>query len=160
MGRRVVAGWVCTGLVLQDHFDPIAMQSLSFTASSTDWLFWSFASTSIGAGFGVGLFSGVLLGSAASALTRSEFQWVSFETPAQTGRYLAGAVLMGAGGVLAGGCTVGAGLSGISSLSISALLALGFIAVGGIATNVLLTRGSKGKRRNSPAGASLEALAP
>ncbi|MFK7993942.1 MAG: YeeE/YedE family protein [Granulosicoccus sp.] len=148
IGLLVVAGWVGTGLVLQDDFDPIAFQSLSFTSSSTEWLFWGIASTSIGAGFGVGLFSGVLIGSAGSAVSRSEFQWTTFETPTQTGRYLSGAVLMGIGGVLAGGCTVGAGLSGVSSLSLSALLALGFIAVGAIAANATLTREFKTIRAN------------
>lgn len=155
IGLLVAAGWVGTGLVLQDDFDPIAFQSLSFTSSSTEWLFWGIASTSIGAGFGVGLFSGVLLGSAVSSLTHSDFTWESFESPAQTGRYLVGAVVMGAGGVLAGGCTVGAGLSGISSLSVSALLALASIVIGGILTNAVLARNYK-----VPKGASLEVLAP
>lgn len=143
IGLLVTAGWVGTGLVLQDDFDPIVFQSLSFTSSSTEWLFWGIASTSIGAGFGVGLFSGVLLGSAGSSLMRSEFHWISFESPSQTGRYLAGATLMGIGGVLAGGCTVGAGLSGVSSLSISALLALISIVVGATSANAVLTRNNK-----------------
>ena len=140
IGLLVAVSWVGTGLVLQDDFDPIVFQSLSFTSSGSEWLFWSIASTSIGAGFGVGLFSGVLLGSALSSLSRSEFRWESFESAGQTGRYFGGAVLMGAGGVLAGGCTVGAGLSGISTLSLSALLALGSIIAGAIATDKLLSR--------------------
>ncbi|MFK8083389.1 MAG: YeeE/YedE family protein [Granulosicoccus sp.] len=156
IGLLVVFGWVGTGLVLQDDFDPIAFQSLSFTSSSTEWLFWSIASTSIGAGFGVGLFSGVLLGSAVSSLIRSEFQWVSFESPSQTGRYLTGAALMGVGGVLAGGCTVGAGLSGISSLSLSAMLALGSIAIGAITTNSL--SGRKATYNQQGGGTSLNAI--
>jgi len=143
IGLLVVAGWVGTGLLLQDDFDPITVQSLSFISSGTDWLFWSIASTSIGAGFGVGLFSGVLLGSAGAALASSEFEWLSFDSPAQTGRYFAGAILMGFGGVLAGGCTVGAGLSGVSSLSVSALLALVCIAIGAIGTNAVFTRDSQ-----------------
>ena len=149
IGLIVAAGWVGTGLVLQDDFDPIAFQSLTFTSASTEWLFWSIASTSIGAGFGVGLLSGVLLGSAGSALTRSEFKWVSFDSPAQTGRYLSGAVLMGIGGVLAGGCTVGAGLSGVASLSISALLALVCIAIGAIGANAALARDDKTQTADS-----------
>ncbi|MFK7853952.1 MAG: YeeE/YedE family protein [Granulosicoccus sp.] len=141
IGLLVATGWVGTGLVLQDDFDPITFQSLTFTSSTTEWLFWSIASTSIGAGFGVGLLSGVLIGSAGSALARSEFEWVSFESSSQTGRYIAGAILMGTGGVLAGGCTVGAGLSGVSSLSVSALLALASIVIGGTIANAFLNRG-------------------
>lgn len=138
IGLLVPIAWVGTGWVLQDDFDPIVFQSLSFTSSSSEWLFWSVASTSIGAGFGVGLFTGVLSGSALSAMTSGEFRWISFESPAQTGRYLAGAVLMGTGGVLAGGCSVGAGLSGLSTLSVSAALALSSIVTGVKATNALM----------------------
>lgn len=143
IGLLVAAGWVGTGLLLQDDFDPITFQSLAFTSSSTEWLFWSIASTSIGAGFGVGLFGGVLLGSAGSALMRSEFHWESFESPAQTGRYVAGAALMGVGGTLAGGCTVGAGLSGVASLSVSALLALISIVIAAVVTSALLADNNK-----------------
>jgi uncharacterized membrane protein YedE/YeeE len=132
LGLLVPAGWVGTGLVLQDEFDPIAVESLSFTAPFADTLFWTIASTSISAGFGTGLVGGTLLGALLSALAGRRFQWQSFESPRQTGRYAAGAVMMGVGGVLAGGCTVGAGLSGVPTLSLAALLALGAIAAGAL----------------------------
>lgn len=138
IGLLVPIAWVGTGLVLQDDFDPIAFQSLSFTSSASEWLFWGIASTSIGAGFGVGLIFGVLLGSAATAVVTRKFQWVSFSSPGQTGRYAVGGALMGIGGVFAGGCTVGAGLSGLSSLSISALLALISIVTGALVTDRVL----------------------
>ncbi|MFT6875968.1 MAG: putative membrane protein YedE/YeeE [Granulosicoccus sp.] len=138
IGLLIPLGWVGTGLILQDDFDPIVFQSLSFTSPSADWLFWSIASTSTGAGFGVGLLFGVVTGSSITAVATSKFQWTSFTSPAETGRYSLGAVLMGVGGVFAGGCTVGAGLSGVASLSITALLALGFIAVGAKITHSTL----------------------
>jgi uncharacterized membrane protein YedE/YeeE len=140
IGLLVPIAWLGTGLLLQDAFDPISMESLSFTSSSADWLFWSVAGTSIGAGFGVGFFTGVVGGSAISALARKEFQWVSFDSVGQTGRYITGAACMGFGGVLAGGCTVGAGLAGVSTLSISAALALASIIAGALAANGLLNR--------------------
>jgi uncharacterized membrane protein YedE/YeeE len=139
LGLLVPAGWVGTGFVLYDDFDPIALQSLSFTAPFADTLFWGVAATSIPASFGVGLVGGTLAGALALALLRGQFQWQSFESPAQTGRYVAGAVLMGIGGVLAGGCTVGAGLAGLPTLSVAALLALAAIALGAIATDRLLS---------------------
>jgi uncharacterized membrane protein YedE/YeeE len=135
----VPAGWLGTGFVLQDEFDPIVMQSLSFTAPAADLLFWTVASSAIPAGFGVGLILGVVLGAAAASLSKGEFHWQSFDTAKQTGRYFLGAALMGVGGVLAGGCTVGAGLAGIASLSIAALLALASIALGGWAMQALLS---------------------
>ena len=139
LGLLVPAGWVGTGFVLQDEFDPIVMQSLSFTAPAAEFLFWTVASSAIPAGFGVGLILGVILGAATAALSKGEFQWQSFDTPKQTGRYFLGAALMGVGGVLAGGCTVGAGLAGIASLSIAAILALASIALGGWATQLMMS---------------------
>ena len=141
LGLLVPAGWVGTGFVLYDDFDPIALESLSFTAPFADTLFWSIASTSISAGFGVGLIGGTLAGALISSLLSGRFRWQSFDSPRQTGRYALGAALMGMGGVLAGGCTIGAGLAGIPTLSVAALLALGAIAGGAILTDRVLGGG-------------------
>jgi len=130
LGLLVPAGWLGTGFVLFDDFDPIAFESLSFTAPWSETLFWTVASTAVPAGFGTGLIGGVLLGAFTLAILSGRFQWQSFETPRQTGRYIAGGALMGVGGVLAGGCTVGAGLSGVATLSTAAMLALVAIAAG------------------------------
>ena len=138
LGALVPAAWVGTGFVLYDDFDPVALQSLSFTAPYADTLFWSIASTSIPANFGVGLIGGVLAGALFASLVFGSFQWQSFSAPAETGRYAGGAVLMGVGGVLAGGCTVGAGLAGVPTLSLAALLAIASIAAGALATNAAL----------------------
>ncbi|OWU83710.1 YeeE/YedE family protein [Oceanicola sp. 22II-s10i] len=130
IGALVPLGWIGTGYVLLDEFDPIAMESLSFIAPWTETLFWTIASTAIEPGFGTGLIGGVLVGALVSTLIAGRFRWQSFETPRQTGRYAAGAVLMGVGGVLAGGCTVGAGLAGVPTLGLSALIALASIVAG------------------------------
>ena len=135
LGALVPLAWVGTGYVLYDDFDPIAMESLSFTSPFADTLFWTIASTSIPAGFGVGLIGGTLAGALLASLIFRSFRWQSFSAPAEPGRYAAGAVLMGVGGVLAGGCTVGAGLSGVPTLSVAALLAILSIAAGALATN-------------------------
>lgn len=144
IGLLVPLGWVGTGHVLFDEFDPIAMQSLAFTAPAADSLFFVIAATSIPAGFGAGLIGGVLLGSTLLALALGQFQWQSFTSPRQTGRYLTGAALMGLGGVLAGGCTVDAGLAGLPTLSLAAVLALASIAAGGLLTDRLLNAASAG----------------
>ena len=129
IGMLVPLGWIGTGFVLLDDFDPIPLQSLGFIGPTADTLFWTVAATSIPAGFGTGLVGGVVAGSGVAALASGEFRWESLEGPRQTGRYLAGAVMMGVGGVIAGGCTVGAGLSGVSTASLAALLALAAMAV-------------------------------
>ena len=138
IGLLVPLGWIGTGFLLLDDFDPIPVQSMGFTGPMADTLFWTVAATSIPAGFGTGLAAGVLVGSLVAALAAGEFRWLSLEGPRQTGRYLAGAVMMGVGGVLAGGCTVGAGLSGVSTASFAALLALAAMAASARAVGVLL----------------------
>ncbi len=132
IGALVPLAWVGTGFVLYDDFDPIAMQSLSFTSPAADSIFYTVASTAVSANFGAGLLGGVIVGALIAALLSGGFQWQSFTSPRQTGRYMAGAVLMGLGGVLAGGCTVGAGLAGIPTLSLAAALALASIIAGGL----------------------------
>ncbi len=131
LGLLVPLGWAGTGYIFYDDFDPVALESLSFTAPVADTLFWTIASTSISPGFGVGLIGGTFAGALLAAVLGGRFRWQSFEAAAQTGRYGAGAVLMGAGGVLAGGCTIGAGLAGVPTLSVAALLALASIVAGG-----------------------------
>ncbi len=142
IGLLVPLGWVGTGYVLFDDFDPIAMESLSFTAPTAETLFYGIAASAIPAGFGTGLVMGVLTGATLAALLTGGFKWQSFENSGQTGRYIAGAVLMGLGGVLAGGCTVGAGLAGIPTLGLAAVLALISIALGGLGANRLLSASS------------------
>lgn len=140
LGLLVPAGWVGTGFVLFDDFDPIAMESLSFTLPATETLFWTIASTSVPAGFGVGLIGGTLAGAFAAAVITREFAWQSFTSPAQTGRYSLGAAMMGMGAVLAGGCTIGAGLAGVPTLSVAALLTLASIILGGVIMHATLNR--------------------
>ncbi len=144
IGLLVPAGWFGTGFVLYDDFDPVTLQSLSFTAPHADTLFWGIAATSIPANFGVGLIGGAIGGAFIAALLGRRLRWESFTSPAETGRYLTGGALMGVGGVLAGGCTVGAGLSGIPTLSVAAMLALVAISAGALAAGRLLQQGSPG----------------
>ena len=135
IGALVPLGWLGTGYVLADEFNPIALDSMAFTSSASSSLFYSIAGTAIEPGFGVGLFSGALAGAGLAALASREFKIVGFTAGTPTGNYLLGASLMGVGGVLAGGCTVGAGLSGISTLSIAAIIALLAIAISAKATD-------------------------
>ena len=145
LGALVPLAWVGTGFILYDDFDVIPMESLSFTRPASDTLFWTIAGTSIAPGFGTGLIGGVLLGALAASLATGTFIWQSFESAAQTGRYMGGAVLMGFGGVLAGGCTVGAGLSGVPTLSIAAILAIATMAAGAWITDALLNRSASAR---------------
>lgn len=139
IGALVPLGWIGTGFILYDDFDPVAMESLAFTSPWTDTIFWTVAASSIPANFGLGLIGGTLAGAFLSALAARRLEWQSFSTSQETLRYIAGAVLMGAGGVLAGGCTIGAGLSGIPTLSVASLLTLVAITLGALLTNAQLS---------------------
>lgn len=124
LGLLVPLAWLASGWLLADEFDPLPLESLSFTLPHAQFAFWAMVSTAVPANFGVGLIGGVFAGSLAMYLLRGQFRWQSFESPRQTARYLTGGVLMAMGGVLAGGCTVGAGLTGVSTLSLAAMAAL------------------------------------
>lgn len=139
IGALAASGWIMTGFVLVDDFDPIPQASLAFTAPMADGLFYTIAATAVPMGFGAALVLGVLLGAFASARARGDFAWQSFSSPRQTGRYALGALFMGFGGTLAGGCTIGAGLSGGATLSIAAFIALMAMAMGARVALVFLS---------------------
>ena len=140
IGLLAPLGWIGTGFLLLDDFDPIPLQSIGFTGPMAEALFWTVAATAVPAGFGTGLAAGVVAGALAAALAAGAFRWESFDGPRRTGRHLAGAAAMGVGGVLAGGCTVGAGLSGVSTASLAAVLALAAMAASARAAAALLAR--------------------
>lgn len=81
---------------------------------------------------GMVLVLGVVLGSAAVALTTRSFRWEGFRNVEDTANHLLGGVLMGVGGVVAVGCTVGQGLSGLSTLALGSIITLAAIMAGGV----------------------------
>jgi len=150
IGLLVPLGWLGTGLVLVDDFDPIPLESLSFTRPAADGLFWVAAASAIAPTFSAGLLGGTLAGAFAAAALGGRLAWAGFDTTPRTGASLAGGVLMGVGGVLAGGCTIGAGLSGVPTLGVAALLALAAIVAGATATDAALS----GRSRSATGGSS------
>jgi uncharacterized membrane protein YedE/YeeE len=130
MGLLVPLGWWITGRLGVDDFEPVPLGSLTFVAPVAQSLQYLQLSTGIALGHGVLLCAGVLVGAWASALLRREFQWQGFTSAAQTGRSMAGGLLMGVGGVLALGCTIGQGLTGWSTLALSTYPALAGIVAG------------------------------
>ncbi len=144
VGLLVVAAWALTGHVgfLPEHPETLEAawlgtashrpEGLSFAAPLAHGLdlltLWTDRSSSLS--FGVAVALGVLLGSAASALARREFQLESFHGAADMGRHLLGAVLMGFGGVTALGCSIGQGITGLSLLSAGACIAVAGMVAG------------------------------
>ena len=140
IGALAPLGWLATGWLLADEFDPVPVESIALTSAGAETLFWWVASSAIQPTFGVGFLAGVVAGSALAALAAREFRVVGFTEATPTGNYLAGGALMGLGGVLAGGCTIGAGLAGAATLSVAAILALAAIVAGGLLANALSQR--------------------
>lgn len=150
IGALAPLGWLATGWLLKDDFDPIPAESIALTSAGAETLFWWVASSAIQPTFGVGFVAGVAGGSFIAAVASGEFVVVGFTDATPTGHYLLGGALMGLGGVLAGGCTVGAGLAGTAMLSVAAILAFASIAAGGVLAKAFSER----------LASSLGALAP
>lgn len=130
VGILIIAGWLTTGWLGDDPFEPIPVTSLSFVAPIGDTIQYAMLSTGINLKFSIALVFGVLLGSFFSALIRRNYQLSSFESPKQMARYIVGGLLMGVGGVLAFGCTIGQGLTGLSTLAFSSVIAAITIIIG------------------------------
>ncbi|WP_416221105.1 YeeE/YedE family protein [Rhodopseudomonas palustris] len=140
IGLLVVAGWLTTGWIGADDFNPMPVTSLSFVAPLADTLQYAMFSTGLSLSFGVALVAGVLAGSVATALLSGRFALEGFSSAPHMVRSIAGAALMGSGGAMAYGCSIGQGLTGLSTLALPS-----FIAVAGIVAGAAL-----GIRRLAP----------
>jgi uncharacterized membrane protein YedE/YeeE len=134
IGALVAAGYLVTGVLGHDDFDPTTVESLNSTRGGGDALIYLLTWTGSKINFGIAFVAGVLVGAALVALLRREFKLEGFERPADMLRYAAGGALMGAGGVLALGCTVGNGLTGIASLAPTSFIALPAMVLAAAAT--------------------------
>lgn len=124
VGLAVALAWWATYAVSKIAFDPVPVQSLSFTGPSAEVLSRTLFASGKPASFDMGLVPGVVLGSFVAAALFRELKLEGFAGGASMRRYLAGAVLMGFGGMLAGGCAVGAGVSGAAIFTVTAWVAL------------------------------------
>lgn len=130
IGLLIVAGWLVTGWLAYDEFEPLPVTSVTFVAPVGETIQYSMIATGMNASFGILVVVGVVLGSLVTSLLRGQFKLQGFENPQSMARYLVGAVLMGVGGALAMGCSIGQGLTGLSTLGASSVLAIGGIILG------------------------------
>jgi uncharacterized membrane protein YedE/YeeE len=140
IGLLIPASWYVTGVLSFDEFEPVRLESLTFTAPVGNAIQYLLTLTGSQADFGIVVVAGVLLGAFAAAAGSRTLRADSFEGSGHLGRYLLGGALMGFGGVLALGCTIGAGLSGLSTLSFGSLLASTGIVSGAVLCHRLLNR--------------------
>ena len=154
VGFAVAAGWWFTQTLSGQAFDPVQVESLTFSGPSADTLMW-FLTPDAGLDFDVGLVPGVALGAAVAALISREWKWQGFDQSHGMPRYLIGAALMGFGAMLAGGCAIGAGVTGGSALALTAWVALTGMWVGAIGADRLVDNG--GKEREAPPAPGMQA---
>ena len=124
VGLAIVSGWWLTYSLSLQSFDPVPVQSVTFTGPSADTLMAFLNTPSLPLSFSLGLVPGVFAGSAIASLLGRQFKIVTFDGSVGLPRYLFGAGLMGFGGMLAGGCAVGAGVTGGSVFALTAWVAL------------------------------------
>lgn len=140
IGLLIPVSWYVTGVLGFDEFEPVRLESLTFTAPVGNAIQYLLTFTGAQADFGIVVIAGVLLGAFAAACGSRTLRADAFDGPGHLGRYLLGGALMGFGGVLALGCTIGAGLSGLSTLSFGSLLASTGIVTGAVLAHRLLNR--------------------
>lgn len=143
IGALITAGWYATHQLSAQVFDPIEIESLSFSRPSANAINYV---ASGGAeeylSLDTGMIAGLFAGAFAAALLFRSFAVRGFGEAGAPhfSRYIAGGALMGFGGILAVGCTVGAGFTGGSVLAVSSLLGLASMAGFCALTDWLLRR--------------------
>jgi uncharacterized membrane protein YedE/YeeE len=142
IGGVVTFGWLATGVLAADEFDPAPLESFTFVAPLGESLVYVMTYTGSVINFGIGSVGGVIVGAFLASRARGDFRLEAFDDPKEMIRHLAGAALMGFGGVAALGCTIGQGVTGMSTLSLGAPLALAAIFLGAYLGLKYLVEGS------------------
>jgi uncharacterized membrane protein YedE/YeeE len=144
IGLAAIGGWLVTGVLGADEFNPTALASITFVAPAGDSLQYLMTYTGSTIDFGIAVFGGVIAGSFLAAAATGTFSVETFTERGDLVRHLGGAMLMGAGGVMALGCTIGQGVTGMSTLSLGSLIAWLSIMSGGYLGIKYLEEGSFG----------------
>jgi uncharacterized membrane protein YedE/YeeE len=130
VGFLVTAGWLATGYLGADDFNPTPVTSLTFIAPIADSVQYAMLSTGLTLNFGITLVAGVVMGSLVTALATGRFHWEGYTSSRHMLRSIGGAALMGAGGAMAYGCSIGQGLTGLSTLALASFVAVAGILLG------------------------------
>jgi len=140
VGTCIPLAWWFTNAMTAIAFEPVQLESLSFTGPSADTLMLFLSRPGSMIDFDVGLVPGVFIGAFFAAWLTGELELQGFEGGDSMRRYLAGAALMGFGGMLAGGCAVGAGVTGASIFALTAWVTLFAIWIGASTTDWVVDR--------------------
>jgi len=137
VGFAVAMGWVLTYSLSLVAFDPVQVESATFTGPSANTLMF-FLERGAVLEFDVGLVFGVFVGALVAAALAGELKFQAFDDAPTMRKAMTGAALMGFGGMLAGGCAIGAGVTGGSIFVGTAWLALFCMWIGAVVTDWLV----------------------
>jgi len=137
VGFAVAVGWVLTYSLSQVAFEPVQIESATFTGPSANSLMFVLNQNAV-LEFDIGLVPGVFIGAFLAAILKGEFAFQGFQDADNMKRAMTGAALMGFGGMLAGGCAIGAGVTGGSIFVATAWVALTAMWVGAMATDFVI----------------------
>ena len=130
VGLLVAGAWLVTGVVGNDDFDPVRLETLTFIAPVGNMLNYLMTWTGSTIGFGIAVVFGVVAGSLVYAVTSGNFRIETFSSRSDMLNHLYAGVLMGFGGVLSLGCTIGQGVGGFSTLALGSVVSIVFIVFG------------------------------
>ncbi len=142
LGTLIPLGWLITGGLGADDFDPEPLASFAFVAPIARSLIYLMTFPAAPINFGVAAVGGVLAGGFLAARLAGDFRIEGFSGTDDLVRHLIGGALMGVGGVLGLGCTVGQGMTGLSTLALGSFMTTAAIFVGGVLGVRYLERGS------------------
>ncbi|KUJ80419.1 lipocalin [Ruegeria marisrubri] len=137
VGFAVAVGWVLTYSLAQIAFEPVQIESATFTGPSANTLMFFLERDTI-LEFDIGLVPGVFIGAMLAAWLAGEMRFQAFDDAVTMRKAMIGAAMMGFGGMLAGGCAIGAGVTGGSIFVGTAWLALFCMWIGAMATDFLI----------------------
>lgn len=143
VGFAVALGWVLTYALSTIAFEPVQIESATFTGPSAHTLMF-FLDRNAVLEFDVGLVPGVFIGAMIAAGLAGEMKFQAFDGPSTMRKAMIGAALMGFGGMLAGGCAIGAGVTGGSIFVGTAWCALFFMWIGAMVTDYLVDQPALG----------------
>ena len=124
VGAAVISGWYITGVLGNDEFEPVPLESASFVAPIGSTINYVMTFTGATINFGIAVVLGVIAGSFLYTVATRSFRIETFASRSDLINHLLAGFLMGFGGVIALGCTIGQGVTGMSTLSLGSLLAL------------------------------------
>ncbi len=134
VGVFVTAGWLVTGVLGHDEFEPVPVESLTFVLPTGNTVNYIMTYTGATINFGIATVLGLVVGALAYSLATGRFRFEGFTSCADMIRHVTGALLMGFGGIVGFGCTIGQGITGMSTLSMGSALVLVSIIFGSALT--------------------------